>query len=303
MSERRIDLNLLNIIHTVMIERNVTSAARRLAMSQPAVSNALARARDLFKDPLFIKVPTGVEPTQTLLRIWPELQASIAGLHRITFPVSFNPYTTELRFRLAITESLAMWLVPALSSKFAAAAPAARLELYPHTNLGSIEGLQSARLDCAVGMFPGYPAGLSAEIVLRDQYVFVSRAGTPAVDPGDPSSLSRWNYVIVTPSGKEHGFLHRLLRDHALESNITLVVNRYIDALEIAGSSELVTALPYRVTRYGNSPDSIQIERSECAGRQIDYKILWHNNMTLDAPNAWFRSFVKTTINQLLDIG
>jgi DNA-binding transcriptional LysR family regulator len=78
MNDRRIDLNLLHIFYAIMMERNVTCAAERLVMTQPAVSNTLARLRHLFRDDLFTKVRGGMRPTKRAIAIWPDIQDALA---------------------------------------------------------------------------------------------------------------------------------------------------------------------------------------------------------------------------------
>src|ERR1022692_3577250 len=96
MNEKRVDLNLLRVFHAVMTERSVTLAARRLAMSQPAVSNALRRLRQLFGDPLFVKGSRGVDPTRKATEVWPELHDSLERIRQLVSPPEFDPGSSRL---------------------------------------------------------------------------------------------------------------------------------------------------------------------------------------------------------------
>ncbi|MGK6310777.1 LysR family transcriptional regulator [Variovorax sp. DT-64] len=90
-----------------MLERNVTRAAASLAMTQPAVSNALRRARQLPNDDLFIKVANGVRPTARMMAMWPEIHRSLAVLRASIAPQHFDPRADATTFRIAVTDSLA----------------------------------------------------------------------------------------------------------------------------------------------------------------------------------------------------
>ena len=87
----RLDLNLIAVLEAIMLERNVTRAAASLSMSQPAVSNALRRARKLTKDQLFLKTATGVQPTSRMVAMWPELHRSLTAIRASFAPDDFDP--------------------------------------------------------------------------------------------------------------------------------------------------------------------------------------------------------------------
>jgi DNA-binding transcriptional LysR family regulator len=110
----RLDLNLLVVIEAIMLERNVTRAAVSLSMSQPAVSNALRRARKLTHDQLFLKVADGVQPTSRMLAIWPELHRSLAVIRASIAPQHFDPRSDPTSFRIAVTDRrwISSWELP-----------------------------------------------------------------------------------------------------------------------------------------------------------------------------------------------
>ena len=91
MNFRTLDLNLLRVFDVVMVERNVTRAAAQLAMTQPAVSNALRRLRESTREDLFIPTSTGVTPTPHAQTLWPTVRAALGGLHDAFDPQGFDP--------------------------------------------------------------------------------------------------------------------------------------------------------------------------------------------------------------------
>src|SRR5471032_514180 len=102
MNFRTLDLNLLRVFGAVMLERNVTRAAAQLAMTQPAVSNALRRLREATGDELFITVPSGVLPTTQAEALWPEIRDALDGLRHAFEPQAFDPARDERIFSLAM---------------------------------------------------------------------------------------------------------------------------------------------------------------------------------------------------------
>ena len=114
MNFRTLDLNLLRVFGAVMVERNVTRAAAQLAMTQPAVSNALRRLREATGDELFFTVPGGVLPTAQAEALWPEVRAALDGLRHAFDPQGFEPTRDERSFSLAMADATATVLMPAL---------------------------------------------------------------------------------------------------------------------------------------------------------------------------------------------
>ena len=114
MNFRTLDLNLLRVFGAVMVERNVTRAAAQLAMTQPAVSNALRRLREATGDELFFTVPGGVLPTAQAEALWPDVLAALDGLRHAFDPQGFEPTRDERSFSLAMADATATVLMPAL---------------------------------------------------------------------------------------------------------------------------------------------------------------------------------------------
>jgi DNA-binding transcriptional LysR family regulator len=166
-----LDLNLASVLEAIMLERSVTRAAASLAMSQPAVSNALRRARRLTNDELFIKVSDGVRPTSRMMAMWPELHRSLATIRAVIAPQSFDVRSDSTTFRLAITDSIASEAVGQIVLRARTAASSARIAFSIHTNASSIEGIERGTLDCAVGMFPALPRSVHVQGLIADRYV------------------------------------------------------------------------------------------------------------------------------------
>lgn len=111
---RQADLNLLVVFTAVAEERNITRAASRLLLSQPAVTRALQRLRDTFHDDLLIRTSTGYEPTPTGQRLLQDLATMLPRLDRLMAGCDFDPATEDASFRIAANDHAAYLLVPPL---------------------------------------------------------------------------------------------------------------------------------------------------------------------------------------------
>lgn len=293
----RLDLNLLAVIEAIMLEGNVTRAAASLSMSQPAVSNALRRARKLTHDQLFLKVANGVQPTSRMLAIWPELHRSLAVIRASIAPEHFDPRTDPTSFRIAITDSLAAEAVSGIALKLHAISPYARIAFSFHTNANSLEGIERGTLDGAVGMFPSLPRDIHVQGLRTDHYVCVMRSGHPLCKQMGLDEFVAASHVLVTPSGMDLGVIDGWLSLHGRTRSIAVVVNHFADALRIVAGSHLLTCVPESfvnghgrplVTEHGLVVRDLPFETEK-----LVYKLVWHERVHTHPAHQWFRSLVS----------
>lgn len=285
MDDRRLDLNLMQIVHAVLAERSVTRAARRLSMTQPAVSNALNRARLLFDDPIVVRVQGGIRPTERALAMWPELESALTALRNLSRSPSFLPSVCDLTFNIAVTDALAD-LVPKLVISFGRAAPIAHLRIHPHTDATSLADLDRGSLDWAVGIFPDPPANLHARTLFAEDYVCVMRAAHPHARLLTLEGYLSERHVIVAPSGSTSG-LSRLGAE-AQRRNVAHIVTHFADALPIVQATDLLTTIPRRIAITYKIPGLV-ICNLPFPTERIRYKLLWHERTERSQPQQWLR--------------
>ena len=149
---RDVDLNLLSIFDSIMTEGSVTKAAQRLSMTQSAVSNAVARMRVVWKDPLFIKEGRGIRPTPKALEIWRDIGVPLATIRETVNPLPFDPATSSRRFRLAVTDFITYPMWPPLRNLLEARAPGIDILAVPPRANAMREQLNENEIDLAVGI-------------------------------------------------------------------------------------------------------------------------------------------------------
>ena len=148
----RYDLNLLPIFVALMEEHSVTRAAERLGMTQPALSNALARLRLLLQDPLFIRERYGIQPTPVALELAPAIADALARLDdAVLGQQDFDPATAERLFTIAPNGYVEFALMPAIVAKLAAVAPGIKLRLTPYGNDLTETGVVSGTTAMVIG--------------------------------------------------------------------------------------------------------------------------------------------------------
>lgn len=295
--EPRTDLNLLHIVHAIIAEASITRAARRLSLTQPAVSNALRRARSLFQDELLVRSAAGMRPTERARAIWPQLDAALAELNALTRAPVFDPATSTLTFRVAITASLETVLVPPLIERVAREAPQAVLSLQMHTDARSTSDLEQGRLDCAIGMFPNPSEALRTRGVLRDDHVCVVRRGHPAPLPLSLEHFSAYRHILVTPSSRPTGIMDAWLEAHGARRDIAFIVSRYEDALRSVARTDLITVVPRLYATVCAEP-GVVLTPLPFPAEPVLYKLLWHDRTDKVPAQIWLRGMLADHVRQ-----
>lgn len=175
----QIDLNLLTIFEAVMTELNVSRAAERLNMTQPAVSHALRRLRLITNDELFIKVPSGVSPTPKALELWEPIRDGLLQIRQALSPVVFEPATASQTFTLSMADYTATLLLPKLLPTLEQTAPLINLRIVPNTNINAASLLEQSEVDIALGRFFRPSSRLRVQDLMSDRYVCIMRRGHP----------------------------------------------------------------------------------------------------------------------------
>lgn len=195
---RRIDLNLLVILDALLSEQHVTRAAERLHLSQPAVSHALARLRDLLGDPLLVRQGGGLVATARALELATPLADALAQVQSLLAPNRFDPASARRTFRLAMSDYGAALLLPGLARALREQAPGIDLVISHASREGMQEGVLSGEIDLAAGVFPDLPAELRSTPLFEEHYAcLVDRDSLPPGGVLDlPTYLARPHVLL-----------------------------------------------------------------------------------------------------------
>ena len=235
---RPLDLNLLRVFDQVMSERNLTRAAHKLSMTQPAVSNALRRLRETLGDELVRRSGYGVEPTPRALALWPAVGDALRQLEAALAPGEFVAAQAADTFILAMADATAAELMPALVETILSDAPGVSIRGMPLTTRDPRRLLDEGHYDLAVGFFPAVLADLTAQAqagtlpmfehkrLYDGEYVCVMRQDHPLAS--GPFTLKRFctaRHLLVSFSGRPFGFVDEALASIGQTRRIVLTVN------------------------------------------------------------------------------
>lgn len=245
------DLNLLRVLDALLRERNVSRAAERLSLSQPAVSNALNRLRDLLDDPLLVRVGRAMQPTPRALA----LEAPIRDvLQRIEESLSgdapFDPASSRQRFRIAVTDYVELILMPRLLKLLAERAPGLRIDIQHLSPSLPGEALEKGELDLALGRFEQVPVRFQRQQWVSETLQVVAHREHPQLADGlDLDGFLGLRHLWVH-GGQTRGMVEQWLGERGLSREIVYTTPNYLQAAHIVASSELVAVLPVRLARY-----------------------------------------------------
>ncbi len=299
---RTLDLNLLRVFDEVMAERNLTRAARNLSLTQPAVSNALRRLRDLLGDELVRRSGAGVEPTPRALALWPTVRDALRHLQHVLAPGDFTPATADTAFVLAMADATAAELVPGLVQIIEREAPAVSLRVVPLTTRDPRPLLESEGADMAVGYFPAVLAALTArgqsgvavpfetQRLYVGQYVCVMRRGHPLADK--PLTLDDYcaaRHLLVSFSGRPYGFIEQTLGALGRERHITVTVNQFYTAGRVVASSDLLAVMPRHFVKVTGIADQFELRDLPFDQPLVHVDALWHRRTQYGQAHAWLR--------------
>lgn len=254
---RALDLNLLRVFDEVMAERSLTRAAHKLALTQPAVSNALRRLREAVGDDLVVRSGQGVEPTARALALWPAVREALTLLQDSLAPGAFDPATARSTLVLAMADATAATLVPTLAEIIEQEAPGISIRVVPLTTRDPRRLLEEDSANMAVGYFPFVLADLTARAqaggvvdfdsrrLYEGQYICVMRRGHPLADA--PLTLDAYcaaRHMLVSFSGRPFGFIDEALAAMGRKRRVVLTVNQFFTAGHAVAGSDLLTVLP-----------------------------------------------------------
>lgn len=177
---RSIDLNLLVMFDALMVERHVTRAATRAAMSQPAMSNALARLRMLFRDELLVRTAQGMEPTPRAIELQESVRRILQQAEQLLHSDAlFDPGTSERTFTIRMSDLVGSLLLPECMGRLAAVAPGISLDVLHMSPERSVRALEEDQLDFAVSFELSHGRSIQSESLLSDRMVCAMREGHP----------------------------------------------------------------------------------------------------------------------------
>jgi DNA-binding transcriptional LysR family regulator len=288
------DLNLLVALHALLIEGNVTAAARRLSLSQSATSHALARLRERLGDPLLVRSGRRLDRTPRATALLPALERGLAELESaLSGEPPFDPRTARRTFTLGTADYGQAVLLGPLLARLRQEAPG--IDLFALAFPDVVERLDAGTMDLAVVPTAPTPAGYSSTPLFEDGFICMLRAGHPAAR-GGRLSMARYlalGHLLVAPQGGPGSIVDTELAGRGHQRRVTVRVSSFLTAPILVASSDLVSTGPERLWRALAPHYPVRLLPPPLRLPRFGIHLLWHRRRDNDPALLWMRRLLE----------
>jgi DNA-binding transcriptional LysR family regulator len=293
MDTTRIDLNLLVTLETLLAERNVTKAAARLNLSQPAVSAQLSRLRDIFDDPLLVPARRGMTTTAKALELLEPLRQALDQVRStLDSHRDFSPARARMTFTVACTDYIQAAVVMPLMLALRRRAPGVRVAVR-HWNPALLEQqLASGEVDLGIATPDPAQPQLRHRHLFVETYVLIGRRGHPRLRRHlTIEEFVELEHVIVSPSGGDFTTpVDDALAALGHRRKVVMSAASFLFVPEIVAASDLVALVPRRLL--SGQADRLTLVGVPWLAEQFDIGLIWHERSHAHAGHHWIRELV-----------
>lgn len=297
MELRDLDLNLLVLFNELLVERRVSKVADKLGLTQPAVSNALARLRRLLGDELFLRTPTGMLPTPFAEQLAEPVAYALGMIHgALNQRNAFDPLRSTRSFTIGMTDIGEIYFLPTLMEHLRQQAPGITLSTVRNTAVNLKDEMEAGKVDLAIGLLPQLKAGFFQRRLFRQRYVCLFRQGH-RLDKKKISlaEFSAAEHLVVVSPGTGHGKVDELLERSGVERHVRLTVPHYVAIGHILQATDLVATVPERLAQRMAAPFGLACAAHPAKLPEVAINVFWHAKFHRAPDNHWLRSLVFDT--------
>ena len=317
MNISKIDLNLLIYFDVLLKECNVTKAADRLNITQPAMSNGLKRLRELLNDPILVRTSQGMQPTRRALHLKPIVRELIQTMEKALITDNEFDYAKSDRlFRIMVSDYAASTLLPPLLDEFRKQAPDVTLDIITPSDT-TFHEIENGQVDLAINAFSTEPASFHQQVLWQDKFCVLMRMDNQKSAKKAPSITiedyfqAKHVWVSKTGYGVSVGMTHEDVQklrwvDGAINNlgkqrNISIFTRSYHVALQLAQEHNLIATIPYRAALLKKHHSELAILPVPFEVEPLELKMIWSPLLHQDAGHKWLRRLIKTTAKNIPD--
>ena len=295
-----VDLNLLLVLHTVLEEQSATRAARKLHVTQSAVSNALARLREQLGDPLLVRHSRGLAPTPHAHALRPRLAELIREASAVFEPPArFDPRTSQREFRIACVDYCNVIILPPLFELLRERAPGCSLRMVTLEQLVSSGGL-AGDIDLHLGMPPSVPLGCHASALFQDEFVCVTRReGKRRPQRFSLKEYTSASHVRVSVLDSAHDLIDQLLAERGVTRTVALTVPHFSVVPFVVARTGCVATLSRRLAEAYGGDTRMLLRAPPIEMHTRALQMIWHQRTDADEGARFLRSLVTEAATQL----
>lgn len=301
MNLSQLDLNLLKALDALLTDLNVTKAARRMDVSQPAMSNSLARLRHMLGDPLLVRGPGGMLPTPRAQELHDPIRRILSDVQRVIGPLgSFDPPTSEETFVIAATDYVELLLLPGVIRRLRAAAPGIKVVLRSVEGSKLPDDLTSGRIDVAIAFFQTLSPKLRKQVLFSDEFIcVVSRHNPMAKNRLSLQTFLSATHLQISPSGRLGGRLDDALQGVGMRRNVNFVTSHFIAGAKIASQTDVITVIAKRIGQYLSDILPVKLLALPVETKSLNLILAWHERTHRDPARSWLRKQIQDSAREI----
>ncbi len=312
MNLQRVDLNLLVHLDVLLREKNVTRAAERLGITQPAMSNILRRLRKLFNDPLLVRSSEGMTPTERALELQPSIREILEDLTQVLEPrTEFRPYSTKRVFRIMTSDYAEATLVPRLVKALRSEAPNVILDFLTPSDV-SYRDMEQGRVDLAINRFNEIPQSFHQVLIWRDTFSCLLSANSPYRDKFNLKNYLEAQHIWVSKTGMGVGFgvnpdksgglgsIDQALQRLGQKRKISVFTRHYQMPAMLSANKDLIATLPTRVAKMQANNKDILIKDPPFFIPEFELTMAWSPLLQHHPAHRWLRQLIIYVARQVV---
>ncbi|RJF92027.1 LysR family transcriptional regulator [Noviherbaspirillum saxi] len=295
-----IDLNLLVIFHELFQQRQVSLVAERLGLSQPTISNALARLRKTFDDELFVRTAQGMQPTPYAQDIAEPITNALANVSRaLNRQQQFEPLSSDRQFVIAMTDVGEIHFMPTLLEQCNKIAPHVRISAVRVNTVDWREGIETGQIDLVIGAFTDASESLYHRSLFSQKYVTMFRKDH--VFANGKVSLAEFlqaRHLIVSSRENPYDVINDRLEKAGVASRAQFHVPHFTSVPYIVSSTDMVVTVPEKLAQRAAAPFGLAFIYPPLKLPPLQTSIFWHRRFNQDSGNQWLRTVIAKTFRE-----
>jgi DNA-binding transcriptional LysR family regulator len=289
-----IDLNQLVLFQQLMVERRVSKVAERMGLTQPAVSNTLAKLRRQFGDDLFVRTPTGMMPTPFAEQLAEPVGYALGMIHSgLNQHSRFDPAHVKRSFTIGMTDIGEIVFLPELVERLRQEAPGVSLSTVRTTATNLRDDMEAGKVDLAIGPLPQLKAGFFQRRLFRQRYVCLFRKGHSL----DRKRLSLADFkaaehLVIVSAGTGHGKVDDLIRRAGVDRTVRLTVPHFVSVGHLLRRTDMVATVTERLAESLVEPFDLTFRLHPVDLPEIAINVFWHAKVHRSPAHQWLRGVI-----------
>jgi DNA-binding transcriptional LysR family regulator len=295
-----IDLNLLVVLHEVFQHRQISSVAKKLGLSQPAVSNALARLRKSFDDELFVRTAQGMQPTPLAQQLAEPVASALAGITRaLNAQDVFDAASSKRHFTIAMTDVGELYFMPKLIEQCRQLAPQLRLSTVRASTIDLKDDMETGRVDLAIGAFDDISGALYQRRLFKQNYVCLMRRGHPLAGATmNAKDFLAAQHLIVASMESPYDKINQSLEKAGISATAHFTVPHFGAVPYILSGSDLLVMVPQKLAESAAAPFGLVYVKPPLRLPSLQTNVFWHRRFNQDEGNQWLRQLIVESFGE-----